>query len=198
MVAVLTRCYILSCGYVSESEFAKRLQLPDCIGVRWAPVTMLWLRVLVRIHVTRGQPAGIQSLHHTVVLSLLILALHMDPNHLCYVTCHFLIFFPCPCCPHVTFYKILTSLSTAFIMFIKGHVQFLQLLKWPCRTTLYPCGALILCAELTASWSCWWGRGVAVGLGINEWPLQTCLFRILLPYLLLYQISLWYGLGLWN
>ncbi len=37
-------------------------------------------------------------------------------------------------CPHVTFYKTLTSLSTVFI---KGHVGFLQLLKWPCRTSFF-------------------------------------------------------------
>ncbi len=40
-------------------------------------------------------------------------------------------------CPHVTFYKTLTSLSTVFI---KGHVGFLKLLnllKWPCRTSLF-------------------------------------------------------------
>ncbi len=35
-------------------------------------------------------------------------------------------------CPHFTFYKTLTSLSTVFI---KGHVESLQLLKWPCHTS---------------------------------------------------------------
>ncbi len=64
------------------------------------------------------------------------LGLHVGPNNACYVTRHIL-FFPCH---HVTFYKTLTSLSTVFI---KGHVRFLQLLKWPCRTSFfYPCGAL--------------------------------------------------------
>ena len=44
--------------------------------------------------------------------------------------------------PHVTFYKTLTSLSTVFI---KGHVGFLQLLKWLCRTSFFHlCGALIM------------------------------------------------------
>ncbi len=37
-------------------------------------------------------------------------------------------------CHHVTFYKTLTSLSTVFI---KGHVGFLQLLKWPCCTSFF-------------------------------------------------------------
>ncbi len=37
-------------------------------------------------------------------------------------------------CPHVTFYKTLTSLSTVVI---KGHVGFLQLLKWPRRTSFF-------------------------------------------------------------
>ncbi len=35
-------------------------------------------------------------------------------------------------CPHVTFYKTLTSLYTVVI---KGHVRFLQLLKWRCHTS---------------------------------------------------------------
>ena len=35
---------------------------------------------------------------------------------------------------HVTFYKALTSLSTVFI---KGHVVFLQLLKWPCHISFF-------------------------------------------------------------
>ncbi len=55
----------------------------------------------------------------------------MGPNNLCYVTCHFLFFF---LCPHVTFYKALTSLSTVFI---KGYVGFLQLLKWPRRPSFF-------------------------------------------------------------
>ncbi len=37
-------------------------------------------------------------------------------------------------CRHVTFYKTLTSLSTVFI---KVHVELLQLLKWLCRTSLF-------------------------------------------------------------
>ncbi len=37
-------------------------------------------------------------------------------------------------CPHVTFYKTLTSLSTVFI---KGHIELLQLLKWPCHTSFF-------------------------------------------------------------
>ncbi len=44
-------------------------------------------------------------------------------------------------CPHVTFYKTLTSLFST--VFIKGHIRFLQLLKWPCNTSFFhPCGAL--------------------------------------------------------
>ncbi len=60
----------------------------------------------------------------------IILGLHMGPNHLCYVTSLFIFFL----CPHVTFYKTLTSLST---LFIKGHIGFLQLLKWQCRTSVF-------------------------------------------------------------
>ncbi len=37
-------------------------------------------------------------------------------------------------CHQVTFYKTLTSLS---IVFIKGHVGLLQLLKWPCRSSFF-------------------------------------------------------------
>ncbi len=37
-------------------------------------------------------------------------------------------------CRHVTFYKTLMSLST---FFIKPHVGLLQLLKWPCHTSLF-------------------------------------------------------------
>ncbi len=37
-------------------------------------------------------------------------------------------------CHHVTFYKTLTLLSTVFI---KGHVGCLQLLKWPCHTSIF-------------------------------------------------------------
>ncbi len=37
-------------------------------------------------------------------------------------------------CRHVTFYKSLTSLSTVFI---KAHVELLQLLKWLCRTSFF-------------------------------------------------------------
>ncbi len=37
-------------------------------------------------------------------------------------------------CHHVTFYRTLTLLSTVFI---KGHVGFLQLLKWPCRNSFF-------------------------------------------------------------
>ncbi len=63
----------------------------------------------------------------------------MDPNNLCYchtyVTFYFFLYMSSIClfffslyvffsaCPHVTFYKTLTPLST-------GHVRFLQLLKW--------------------------------------------------------------------
>ncbi len=62
----------------------------------------------------------------------------MGPNNLCHVTHHFLFF---SLCRHVTFYKTLTSLSTVFI---KAHIRFLQLLKWPCSTSFfYPCGALV-------------------------------------------------------
>ncbi len=39
-----------------------------------------------------------------------------------------------PYVPNVTFYKTLASLSTVFI---KGHVGFLQLLKWPCHTSFF-------------------------------------------------------------
>ncbi len=56
----------------------------------------------------------------------------MGPDNLCYVTRH-LLFFPYVS-HHVTFYKTLTSLSTVFI---KGHVGFLQLLKWPCHTSFF-------------------------------------------------------------
>ncbi len=42
-------------------------------------------------------------------------------------------------CPHVTFYKTLTRLDNTFKsdVAIKGHVGFLQLLKWPCRTSFF-------------------------------------------------------------
>ncbi len=52
-----------------------------------------------------------------------IIGLHMGPNHTS--------LFGFSLCPHVTFYKTLMSLSTVFI---KGHVGFLQLLKWPCHS----------------------------------------------------------------
>ncbi len=55
----------------------------------------------------------------------------MGPNNLCYVTRYVLFF---SLCPHVTFDKTLTSLSTVFI---KGHVWFLQLLKRPCHTACF-------------------------------------------------------------
>ncbi len=48
------------------------------------------------------------------------IGLHMGPNKLRYVTCHFLL--------------TMTSLST---LFIKGHVGFVQLLKWQCRTLFF-------------------------------------------------------------
>ncbi len=48
--------------------------------------------------------------------------------------CHTLSLFIFSLCPHVTVYKTLTSLSTAFI---KGRVGFLQLLKWPCHTSFF-------------------------------------------------------------
>ncbi len=48
----------------------------------------------------------------------------------CYVTHHFLL----SLCPRVTFYKTLMSLSAVFI---KGHIWFLELLKWPCRTSFF-------------------------------------------------------------
>ncbi len=48
-----------------------------------------------------------------------------------YVTRHFLLF---SLCPHVTFYKSLMSLPTVFV---KGHIRFLQLLKWPCHTSFF-------------------------------------------------------------
>ncbi len=51
-------------------------------------------------------------------------------------------------CPHVTFYKTLTSLSTVFI---KAHVGLLQLLKWLSHFVFYPCGALLQCGR-------WFGK----------------------------------------
>ena len=53
------------------------------------------------------------------------------PNNICWVTHHSLIF---SLCPDVTFYKTLTSISTVFI---KGHVEFVKFLNWPCRTSLF-------------------------------------------------------------
>ncbi len=60
--------------------------------------------------------------------------LHVGPNNFCYVTRQGTSRFIVSLYPHVTFYKTLTSLSTVFI---KGHVGFLQLLKWPCRTSFF-------------------------------------------------------------
>ncbi len=57
------------------------------------------------------------------------IGLHMGPNNL--LLCHMSLFI-FSLCPHVTYYKTLTSLSTVFI---KGHIGFLQLLKWPCHTS---------------------------------------------------------------
>ena len=56
--------------------------------------------------------------------------LHMGPNNLRCRTSLFIF----SLCPHVTFYKTLTSLSTAFIT---GHVAFLQWLKWPSHTSVF-------------------------------------------------------------
>ncbi len=56
----------------------------------------------------------------------------MGPNNLCYVTRCFLFF---PYVPMSFFYKTLTSLSTVFM---QGHFGFLQLLKWPYRTSFLP------------------------------------------------------------
>ncbi len=52
--------------------------------------------------------------------------------HIIYAMSH--ITFYSSLCHHVTFYKTLTSLSTVFI---KGHVGFLQFLKWPCHTSFF-------------------------------------------------------------
>ncbi len=64
-------------------------------------------------------------------MNVRLLGLHTGPNNICYITRHFLFF---SMCPHVTFYKALMSLSTVII---KGHVGFLQLLKWQCRTSFF-------------------------------------------------------------
>ncbi len=148
----------------------------------------------------------------------------MSPNN--FMLCHTSLFI-FSLCPHVTFYKTLTSLSTVFV---KGHIAFLQLLKWLRHTSFFThvetnilsilwniwilllkpthirwaiytilgwvvsgggltigiqsfrhtvvSSRLFLCDELTGGW---WGRGFVIDLGINDWPPQTCLFRILLP-----------------
>ncbi len=68
----------------------------------------------------------------------------MGPNNLCTSLFIFSL------CPHVTFYKTLTSLSTVFI---KGHGFVVELLKWPCRTSFFtnvePFGGLFLTKSLS-------------------------------------------------
>ncbi len=56
----------------------------------------------------------------------------MGPNNICYVARHFLFF------PYVPIMSLLCDLDVTFYMvIIKGHVGFLQLLKWPCHTFVF-------------------------------------------------------------
>ncbi len=73
----------------------------------------------------------LQNLNPTILVYTWYRGCHMGPNKL--MPCHTSLFI-FSLCQHVTFYKILTSLSTVFI---KGHVGFLQLLKWPCHTLFF-------------------------------------------------------------